>query len=354
MRSLYPSPMLITEMSESCPSYEELRTLLLQLQNHILDRVLEGRKQASTEELSKIAEESEADTIYQIDKLSEEAIYEWFNSSWPDDTPVRVIMEGVEDDDELLFYGDGRSPYWRCIIDPIDGTRGIMYDKRPAWILAAIAPPAIETGTLRDLTVAALTEIPTTKQWRSDQISAIRGQGPLGVLATYRNVLLPASLPEPFELHPSRATDFKHGFASLARFFPEAKAITAQFEEELWDRLYGLGKHSSPLVFDDQYMSTGGQIFELLAGHDRMIGDLRPLAHRVEGYESALVCHPYDICTALILEEAGGIVETPQGTPLNAPLDTTSPVAWVGYANHTLAEIIRPHMKELCEKYFTS
>ena len=39
----------------------------------------------------------------------------------------------------------------------------------------------------------------------------------------------------------------------------------------------------------------------------------------------------------MLLEEAGGVVTDPWGEPLDAPLDTTSPVAWVGYANPALA-----------------
>ena len=39
----------------------------------------------------------------------------------------------------------------------------------------------------------------------------------------------------------------------------------------------------------------------------------------------------------MLLEEAGGVVTDPWGQPLDAPLDTTSPIAWVGYANASLA-----------------
>jgi hypothetical protein len=65
-----------------------------------------------------------------------------------------------------------------------------------------------------------------------------------------------------------------------------------------------------------------------------------------------LVCHPYDICTALLLQEADGAVETPEGTALRAPLDTTSPVAWMGYANPELARRVRPVLKRLMKEYF--
>jgi hypothetical protein len=57
--------------------------------------------------------------------------------------------------------------------------------------------------------------------------------------------------------------------------------------------------------------------------------------------------YTYDICTALILQEAGGIVETPLGRPLRTPLDTTSPVAWIGYANPHLARQVRPVLQRL-------
>jgi len=83
-----------------------------------------------------------------------------------------------------------------------------------------------------------------------------------------------------------------------------------------------------------------------------MLGDLRPLVYAKLGLGGAsLCCHPYDVCTALILEEAGGIVETPEGRPLRAPLDTTTPIAWMGYANVTLAKKVRPILKRLLKEH---
>jgi hypothetical protein len=156
---------------------------------------------------------------------------------------------------------------------------------------------------------------------------------------------------KPITTRPSQATDFKHGFASFARFFPEGKALSAQIEEALWSELYGGAGRGSPLVFDDQYISTGGQLYELLVGHDRMIGDIRPLIFGKLKLASSLTCHPYDICTELILREAGGIVEAPDGKPLRDPLDTTSPVSWIGYANEALAAQVRPVLRRLLKRF---
>ena len=115
-----------------------------------------------------------------------------------------------------------------------------------------------------------------------------------------------------FTPRPSRATNFEHGFASFSKPFPEGKALTAQIEEALWDRL------QARAVFDDQYVSTGGQLYELITGRDRMVADLRPLVLSSLGYHHSMTCHPYDICTGFLLAEAGGVVETPDGRPLDA------------------------------------
>ncbi|MGC1481219.1 MAG: hypothetical protein WA771_11985 [Chthoniobacterales bacterium] len=320
-------------------NHHSLRTLLCQLGNAIRDAVIAGRSASTVDQLCQVAHESTADTIYAIDKISEEAITQWFVKNWPADQPVELVLEGVEDDAPLCFP-IGTHPAdtkWKCIIDPIDGTRGIMYDKRSAWALAGIAPQLGPTTALSDIVAAAMTEIPTSKQWRADQLSAARGDG---VVAEAVNVLDQSR--SPLDIQPSKATDFRHGFASLAKFFPEGRTLISQIEEQAWDDIVGLGSTTSPTIFDDQYISTGGQFYELLMGHDRFIGDIRPIVYACLDLESSLVCHPYDLATALLLTEAGITYETPFGDFPDSPLDTTSGVSWLAFANDELAAIARP------------
>jgi fructose-1,6-bisphosphatase/inositol monophosphatase family enzyme len=321
---------------------ELLRKLLCSLGATTRERVIEGRRSMSAEALSSVANHSIADTIYVIDKFGEEAIREWFDAQWPASEPVEVIMEGLEE--PLCFprrtHHSGTK--WKCLLDPIDGTRGIMYDKRSAWALSGIAPQRGEATRLSDIVVAAMTELPTTKQWRADQVSATRGGG---LVATAVNVLEGAAWP--LSLAPSSASNFRHGFAWMAKFFPEGRALTAQIEEQLWEELVGIGRDASPTVFDDQYICSGGSFYELLAGHDRMIGDLRPLVLARLNLESSLVCHPYDVAAALLLAEAGVVYEHPLGGFPDAPLDTTSGIAWVAYANRALAKLARPVLQRI-------
>jgi len=97
--------------------------------------------------------------------------------------------------------------------------------------------------------------------------------------------------------------------------------------------------------FEDQYASTGGELYELMAGHDRLVADLRPLMQPVraaQGLPPGLCCHPYDLCTALLAEEAGVVLRDPGGGPIDAPFDVVADVAWVGYANERLRALVEP------------
>ncbi len=94
--------------------------------------------------------------------------------------------------------------------------------------------------------------------------------------------------------------------------------------------------------FEDQYLSSAGQLYELMAGHDRFVADLRPLIK-----QPILSCHPYDLCTALIAEELGVAVAKPDGSPLDAPLDVTTDVSWVGYANQMIRAAVEAPLQDI-------
>ena len=302
------------------PSVDEARHLLCQLGDFVRALVCDSRQI----EMSRVTGETVADTIYAIDSVADDALLGWFEEHWPD---VRVVSEGL---DEAVVVG--RSAAWTVIVDTIDGTRGLMYDKRPAWCLAAAAPP---DGSLSDIVAAAMTELPIVKQGAADQLSAVRGAG-----LTAKRVDLRSGSPTPLAVRPSSATDLEHGFSGLAKFFLPGKPELAALEAELFRRL------GCRHVFDDEYVSSGGQLHELISGRDRFIADLRPL---VDAGRVGLVCHPYDVCTSLLLTEAGGVVSDPWGRPLDAPLDNHSPIAWVGYANRELALRIGPVLAELVD-----
>ncbi len=333
---------------------ETIRQLLCRLGEHIRDRVLEARNDPTRQgELSTIVGSSSADTLYEIDRISDDALLQWFAANWPSDEPVELITEALDAPVVLPADTPADELRWTCIVDPIDGTRGLMYDKRSAWVLAAAAPRRNgRRPSLQDVTVAAMTEIPVVKQWGSDQISGVRGCGAEGLVVERHDVRTGARAP--LEVRPSSATGLEHGWASFARFFPLGKARLAAFEERLWDELHGGTGRPDLAIFDDQYLATGGQFHELMVGHDRLLGDLRPLVFTAMAGNggAGFTCHPYDCCTAILVEEAGCVVRTPWGEPLDPPLDTTTAVAWVGYANPALAAWIEPVLLPLLAEFF--
>lgn len=331
----------------SCPSPDDLRRLLCSLGVTIRDAVLHRRTDLSSATLSSVAGHGGGDTIYAVDRFSEEAIFEWFENFWPPEWPVQVVMEGIEHD--LCFpAGTAKADTrWKCILDPIDGTRGIMYDKRSAWALGGIAPQNGDATMLSDIVASAMTEIPTSKQWRSDQFSATSD----GLLVGHSFDVNTHAIRE-LAPTPSSATDFAHGFSSFVKFFPEGRTLTAQIEERIWDELVGLNSSPSPTIFDDQYISTGGQFYEVIVGHDRLVGDLRPLVFRALDMEfSSLVCHPYDACAWLVLKNAGAVYEHPLGGFPDAPLDTITGMTWITYANESLASLARPVIRKVLKQF---
>jgi len=301
------------------PSPEEARRLLCALGDHVRDLVVGSRGM----DMAAVAGETVADTMYAIDRVADDALLQWFEERWPD---VVVVSEGLDAPVQV-----GGSHAWTVIVDTIDGTRGLMYDKRPAWCLAAAAPPG---GGLADIVAAAMTELPTAKQGAADQLSATLGGG-----LRAERVDLARGGRHALDARPSAATDLDHSFSGLTKFFLPGKTALAALEAELFRRL------GDTVVFDDQYLSSGGQLHELITGRDRFVADLRPLVT-----DDGLACHPYDVCTSLLLEEAGGVVTDPWGNALAVPLDNVTPVAWVGYANDALAARIGPVLAALVDE----
>jgi fructose-1,6-bisphosphatase/inositol monophosphatase family enzyme len=314
---------------------------LLALHARIRADVIAACERAAVDALSDIAHDDEGDTIYAIDKVAEDVLVEEIERTIAGEAPVRLVAEGLPRGEVLLPRGADRSHVkWTVIVDPIDGTRGLMYQKRPAWILTGVAPGA--DASLADIVLAIQTELPLVKQHLSDQLWAIRGEG-----ANVRRHNRLTGADTPLTVRPSSASTIAHGFATISRFFPGVRGELATIDDEVAATLLGPPTPGKAQLFEDQYISSGGQLYELMAGHDRFIADLRPLFERRRAGGPALCSHPYDLCTELIARELGVIVTDPEGRSLNAPLDVASDVAWVGYANAQLRHIVEPVLRQV-------
>lgn len=303
------------------------------------DHVVAAMERTNIDQLSAAVGDAAGDTVYGLDRISEATLVDHFArlaAEWP----LRLIAEGLGQTGALTLPA-GATPELVVIVDPIDGTRGLMYQKRPAWVLTGVAPYRNGTERLADITLALQTEIPLLKQHLSDSFWTVDG-----TLAVGERLNRLTGARAPLEVRPSAATSIAQGFGNLARFFPGSRGLFAEIDDTLVERILGPAPPGRALAFEDQYISTAGQLYELMMGHDRWVADVRALV-RTTGAPRPLCCHPYDLATACLARAAGVIVTDPAGQPLDAPLDVESPVAWAGFANPAIRDQVGPVLAAL-------
>ncbi|MBC7932493.1 MAG: inositol monophosphatase [Rubrivivax sp.] len=337
-------------MISAAPDVKELLGSIRRIHERVRDAVVAECEKAAVEQLAEVSDdESEGDTIYAVDRVSEELLVELFEHEVASRAPLVLVAEGIEGGQLVLPRGSAeREAVWRVVVDPIDGTRGLMYQKRSAWVLTGVARNRGAETNLQEIELAVQTEIPLVKQHLCDTLWAVRGGGAhaerFNRLTDERQALA---------LRPSRATTIRHGFAMIVRFFPGARDELAAIDEEIVRGALGPVEPGKAHCFEDQYLSSGGQLYELMMGHDRFVADLRPLIEMVlnrRGLALGICCHPYDMCTELIAREAGVIVTDERGGPLSAPLQVGPDISWAGYANDAIRREIEPLLRDALKR----
>jgi fructose-1,6-bisphosphatase/inositol monophosphatase family enzyme len=323
---------------------EALVVQIRRVHEAIRDEVVAACERQSIDELSAVVGDDAGDTLFAVDRVSEAVLlarFEELSRRWPcllvaeglGRDGRRVLPEGTREEDVEIVV----------IVDPIDGTRGLMVQKRPAWVLTGVAPYRQGRETLADIALAVQTEIPLVKQHLCDTLWAVAGAGAYGERFDRATGARTALAPR-----PSRAETIDQGFGGVANFFPGARAELSAIDDEVVEAALGPTVKGRALAFIDQYVSNAGQLYELCMGHDRWVADLRPLIEPLlakRGRALGICSHPYDLSTELIAREAGVIVSDPSGRRLSAPLDVFTDVAFVAYANPAIRAQVEPPLR---------
>lgn len=294
---------------------------------------------------SRTVRDDAGDTIFGIDAAVEELLLSRCEE-WGREQHFTLLGEGIEPEGRTFGRPGLGGPPFRLMVDPIDGTRGLMFDKRSAWCLMGIAPDRGAATRLGDVEVAVMTELPTTRQATSDVLWATANTRAAGERHDLAAGTTAAIAPV-----PSQAVTLRHGFATVANFFQGGKEVIARLEEAILRRALGAWNPAKAEVYTDQYICSGGQLAEVALGRDRFVLDVRPLVHRKLGVTSSLACRPYDLCTWRIAAAAGCVVADPFGQPIDAPLDVTTNVAFACYANERLAAQLMPIVREEVQRH---
>ena len=226
-------------------------------------------EQAAFTTLSGVAREEEGDTLYAIDRVAEHVLIEEIRRTMATQgAPVMLVAEGLPGGEVGVPEGADRgAARWVIIVDPIDGTRGLMYQKRPAWILTGVASGP-GPRTLADIELAVQTEIPLVKQHLCDEIWAVRGEG---ASALRVNRLTGESLP--LDLRPSTATTIEHGFATISRFFPGSRGELAAIDDEIVEALLGAVDGGRVVIYARRVMILGQESHRARGLGDRGAGE---------------------------------------------------------------------------------
>jgi fructose-1,6-bisphosphatase/inositol monophosphatase family enzyme len=326
---------------------------LVELGERVRDDVRKALASRPMQDRSKIHGQAASDVIYQIDLDAEEAIRNFLKDKAGALGGIVLIAEGMNEDKVNVFpEGTPESKAaWRLIIDPIDGTREIMVGKRSAFFLAGAAPNQGPGTRLAAIEAAAMVEIPTDRALWGDALWAVKGGGTQGFT---RNLL--NGTKQDWNPAPTQEPTIRGGFGQIVRFVHPGKDILSIMEEEMVKELFPSLKDREIALFDDQYLSTGGQIYELLTGKDRFTADLRQSLYAKlgrEGKRTGHVCHPYDLAAYLVGTEAGVILTSADGKPLDGPMDTVTGMDWIGYANARIRDEVAPLLTRLVKKYLS-
>jgi len=258
--------------SKSTIGNQELIRLLKELHGSIRDKVRQSISTSRAETLSQVIGVGAGDVSYRIDVHAEEIVLDFFSRKNLGFTAT-VICEGVGTK-TVPEGADPQSADLFFLVDPLDGTREIMYDKRSAWVLTGVARAVGKTPTLADIEVAVQTEVPPVKQHLATVVWAERGGGAFEEIWDLDTGQISE---QARRLRSSGGQSIANGFVSIVSFFPGAMRELADIAEGVFEKVLGPVHQGGALVFNDQYVSTGGQVYLLASGRYRLVADLRPL-----------------------------------------------------------------------------
>jgi hypothetical protein len=324
---------------------DELRALADAIRGTVRAAVRAGVERGSLDELATPRGQGAGDVTFGIDVPSEEALDRWFTeraregplSLFSEDRGWRHLgpARGGAMPRELPGFDHGGP---RIMVDPIDGTRNLMADLRSAWTLVSFAPAGPGEPRLSDLVGGFLAEIPPSNAATYRVLTASAGSCELAEHDLAGGTRLRAR-----RLRVDPTARVERGYFPFFRYEPAHRPALARLERAFFERLARHEGTDPRAVYDDQYISSAGQLALLALGTYRMVVDARALVARRAGV-SAVTSKPYDVAGAILCARAAGAVVTAaDGSELDFPLDATTPVDFVGYANAATRERLEPH-----------
>src|SRR5688572_26563255 len=266
----------------------------------LCDRIRRAVSQRSADpDRARPAARGVGDVSFGLDVASEEAVAAW-SEEIARREPFSLLTEergwqhvgpatrsgGVR---ELETFDHGGP---RIAIDPIDGTRNLMFGLRSAWTVVSFAGPGAATPRLGDVAHGLVSEIPAVPDAR-----VARYEGGLGGGARSDGRMLRAD----------EDTRVDHGYFPFFSYHPAMRPIVAGLAARFFERIERHENADLSHCYDDQYISSAGQLVHVMLGSYRMVVEARNLLARLYG-RTTQVSKPYDMAGAIVVAREAGCV----------------------------------------------
>ncbi len=303
------------------------------------------------ERLSRPVRAGVGDVTYGLDERTEVALDLWFEEV----ARVEPISLMTEDQGwrhrgpapngrsrELRDFDHGGP---RIAIDPVDGTRNLMADLRSAWVIVSFAPPGKSAPWMHDLEIGICSEIPDSRAARFRELVALRGatcEARIRELASDHTI-------SKRTLTPTTDSRVDNGYFPFFHYLADQRPDIARVEAAFFERLAKFEGADVRTCYDDQYISSGGQLALVALGTYRAAIDIRTLVAKKRGVKT-MTSKPYDLAGAVICaQSAGAIVTAVDGSPLDFPIDCETPVDFAAFANAATCARLAPHLARAIE-----
>ena len=328
--------------SEQRPYWEQS---LRDLCDILRDAVRGALVSHTTLELATPVRAGAGDVTFALDEITERAVEVWA-AQQASERPFSLLTE----DSGWRHFGPDRAqgpgdPFDhggpRIALDPIDGTRNVMADLRPAWTVVSYCEPGPGQPSLGDVCYGLLSEIPNTGAGRFRRVWARAGEP-----CWLEERGLAASEPEPaprrLEVDGDDRPD--RGYFPFFRYDAALRPSLATLEAVFFSRLAAREGADIHHCFDDQWCCGAGQLVALMGGTYRMLVDLRGRLGERLGLP-ATTGHPYDVAGAILCaRSAGCVVNDADGAPIDFPIDCTTPLDIVAWTNEATRARLEPHL----------
>ncbi len=267
-----------------------------------VDAIKELRKiQNEDNDIRKVYTIGSCDVSYGIDTIIDNIYRRHLNDLYRKYNDLNILSEHYS-------YPIRENAKYFVLIDPVDGSRELMRDERAAYFIFAWGEWKGKETTLSDIKGVALGRLPTSRECIYEFIVVSENKEPTKYIYNilkqpYEEINSPKNWKSK-KMENNSVRDIEHThICFVAPFYPYryTATIADEFYEEVKKRF---GKKE---LFNEQYLTTAGQMIGMIEGKLSMIVDIRPSIKANSSIEM-LCAHPYDVPAAYLIKKLGGVV----------------------------------------------